>query len=117
MTKVMLIEDDLTMLNLLGTLLEMENYEVAKLDKFDRVVEDVQREMPDVLLMDVHLNDTDGIELLKQIRKNKPLLSIKVIMSSGMDKSYESEQAGADGFLLKPYMPEELIVKINQLAG
>ena len=117
MKKVMLIEDDPTMITLLGTLLEMEGYEVVKVQKFGSVLEDIAREMPDAILMDVHLNDLDGLTFLTDIRKSEGIKDIRVIMSSGMDKQYESEQAGADAFLLKPYMPDELIKKINNLVG
>ena len=57
MAKVMLIEDDPTMLSLLNTLLEIEGFEVAQLDTFDNIVEDVRVNAPDVILMDVHLHD------------------------------------------------------------
>jgi DNA-binding response OmpR family regulator len=115
MAKVMLIEDDPTMLSLLNTLLEIEGYEVAQIDTFDNVVESVRFVAPDVILMDVNLDNADGIKLLESIRKENELQNIKVIMSSGMDFNDESLSKGANGFLLKPYMPDELITKINQL--
>ncbi len=117
MKKVMLIEDDPTMISLLGTLLDMEGYQVVKVQKFDAVLAVVTSEMPDVILMDVHLNQADGLVFLKEIRQSEATKAIKVIMSSGMDKSYESQQAGADDFLLKPYMPDELISKIHEYLG
>jgi DNA-binding response OmpR family regulator len=117
MKKVMLIEDDPTMITLLGTLLEMEGFQVVKVQRFGSVVEDITREMPDAILMDVHLTDLDGLTFLAEIRQTEGIKDIKVIMSSGMDKQYESEQAGADAFLLKPYMPDELITKITNLLG
>ena len=116
MKKVMLIEDDPTMINLLGTLLEMEGYQVVKIQKFGSVLADIEREMPDAILMDVHLNDLDGLVFLADLRKTDSIKDISVIMSSGIDKRHESMQAGADDFLLKPYMPDELIQKINQMV-
>jgi DNA-binding response OmpR family regulator len=113
----MLVEDDPTMLNLLGTLLDMEGFEVIKLARFDSVLEEIKAEMPDVVLMDVHLNDADGLAFCAGIRGDAQIADIKVIMSSGMDKLHESEQAGADDFLLKPYMPDELIAKIKMFLG
>jgi DNA-binding response OmpR family regulator len=109
----MLIEDDPTMINLLGTLLEMEGFQVFKLQKFGAVLDDIEREMPDAILMDVHLNDLDGLDFLVDMRKRDSIKDIKVIMSSGIDKRRESMKAGANDFLLKPYMPDELIQKIN----
>jgi DNA-binding response OmpR family regulator len=113
----MLIEDDPTMINLLGTLLEMEGFEVMKLARFEAVLEEIKAEMPDIILMDVHLNDSDGLAFCAGIRGDAQIADIKVIMSSGMDMSHESSQAGADDFLLKPYMPDELIAKIKTFLG
>lgn len=115
MAKILLIEDDPTMLSLLNTLLEIEGYEVCQLETFDNVVETVGSIAPDVILMDVHLQETDGLNLLESIRKESSLEGIKVIMSSGMDLNDESLFKGANGFLLKPYMPDELVALINQL--
>jgi DNA-binding response OmpR family regulator len=114
MGKVLLVEDDPTMLALLNTLLEMEGHEVSKLESFDNIVADVLNIIPDLILMDVNLQDSDGLQLLEAIRKENKLKNVKVIMSSGMDFHEESLSRGADGFLLKPYMPEELITRINQ---
>ena len=115
MAKVLLIEDDPTMLSLLNTLLEIEGYEVLHLETFENVVESVRSIVPDVILMDVHLKDIDGLSILESIRKENAFEDIKVIMSSGMDFNDESLSKGANGFLLKPYMPDELIILIKQL--
>jgi two-component system alkaline phosphatase synthesis response regulator PhoP len=116
MTKIMLVEDDATMLSLLATLLDMEGFQVTKVDKFDKVLDVIKNEEPDVILMDIYLEEVDGLEILKSLRKDEILKGIKVIMSSGMEKEFESAEAGADDFLLKPFMPDELITKVKQLV-
>lgn len=117
MTKVLLIEDDATMLSLLETLLEIEGFEVKKIEDYASVVEDARAESPDVVLMDVHLRDVDGLEVLKSMRTDPAFDGVKILMTSGMDYSSRSIKLGADDFILKPYMPDELIAKIQQLAG
>lgn len=115
MTKVMLVEDDPTMLSLLDTLLGMEGYEIEKIKNFSKVLEEIQKSEPNVVLMDVNLKEINGIELLEKIRKDKVLNGLAVIMSSGMDFSDECLAKGANDFLLKPYMPDELIEKIKKI--
>jgi DNA-binding response OmpR family regulator len=115
MKKIMLIEDDPTMLSLLGTLLEFEGYEPIKVKRFDDILGEIGEQKPDLVLMDVHLGQTDGIELLTNIRDQEKLQDIKIIMSSGMDFGDECKANGADAFILKPYMPEELIGRIKEL--
>jgi DNA-binding response OmpR family regulator len=117
MSKVLLIEDDPTMLSLLGTLLDMEGFQVVKLEKFNAVVMAIQNERPDVILMDVNLNELNGLDILVEMRQEKDLSNIRVIMSSGMDFSRESMDRGADDFIQKPYMPDELIDKVKALSG
>jgi CheY-like chemotaxis protein len=119
MPKILLVEDDDIMISLLQTLLEIEGYEVGRYQLGEDMLRAIQRENPQLLLLDVHLRMEDGEEingfdLLKQLRREPELQSVKVIISSGLDFSKESRQAGADGFIHKPYMPEELIEVVKQ---
>ena len=115
MTKVMLVEDDPTMLSLLQTLLEIEGFEVAKSTDFNNVVPEVIAHRPDVMLIDVHLLDASGFDILQAVREEEIVKNTAVIMSSGMDFSSECIQKGANDFVMKPYMPDELIEKIRKL--
>jgi DNA-binding response OmpR family regulator len=114
MAKVLLAEDDQSMLYLLKTLLTMEGYEVAVLDLQGDFVAGVRAEHPDVMLMDVHLAGKSGLTMLQELRAQDDLKQTAIIMSSGMNLAYESRDAGATAFLLKPYMPDELIRMIRQ---
>ena len=118
MSKVMLIEDDATMVGLLKTLLRIEGYEVVSFAGGEDVLQMVQREKPDLILLDVNLKnfgilDINGFDLLKEIRSDGELEHIGVVMSSGMNYRRESTEAGADGFVMKPYMPDELLKLIK----
>ncbi len=117
MSKVMLVEDDVTMLSLLTTLLEMEGFEVVKTtdENPDLLHRLLLEQRPDLILLDVHLRQFNGLDLLKQIRQEPELSRIKMLMSSGMDFRRECLEAGADDFILKPYMPDALIAQIQHL--
>ena len=120
MIKIMLCEDDPTMISLLTTLLEYEGYTVLGYQDcidFDGLLKVIRREKPDIILLDVHLRQMNGFDLLRMIRKDTELRQPRILMSSGMDMGMESHVEGADGFLLKPYMPEELIKKIQETLG
>jgi CheY-like chemotaxis protein len=105
----MLAEDDLTMVTLLKTLLGMEGYQVVALSIDDDVVEAVRADRPDILLMDVHLPHANGLDVLAQLRKDDETMDLKVVMSSGLNLELECKYHGADDFLLKPYMPDDLL--------
>jgi DNA-binding response OmpR family regulator len=115
MQKVLLAEDDITMVSLLKTLLSMEGYQVETLlDKDGDLLENIRSENPDFMLLDIFLGDENGIDIVREMRKIPDLKAVKVIMTSGIDKTEECLAAGADDFLLKPYMPEELIQKLHR---
>jgi len=120
MSKIMLIDDDVVMVDLLETLLKMEGFDVITQSIGEDIVQSIQTLKPDVILMDVYLktsqgNGEDGLILLAQIREIPDLSKTKVILSSGINFRIESKEGGADGFLHKPYMPEELIDMIKQV--
>lgn len=112
MAKIMLVEDDLTMISLLSTLLQMEGFQIAKLNKeenLEQVMETIRNEKPDLALLDVHLRQFNGFDLLRQLRNDPVLRSLRVVMASGMDVRQQCLLNGANGFLLKPFMPDDLI--------
>jgi DNA-binding response OmpR family regulator len=114
MAKILLAEDDETMVSLLKTLLTMEGFEVLGLDINADVPAAVQRERPDALFMDVHLGEQSGMEILESIRSNRDLASVRVVMTSGLDMREQCIRNGANAFLLKPFMPDDLIRALKQ---
>jgi DNA-binding response OmpR family regulator len=109
MPKIMLAEDDHTMVVLLKTLLKMEGYQVIALSLDDDVFDAVRKDRPDVLLLDVHLPHVNGLDVIDQLRGNDETQDLKVVMTSGLDLELECKNHGADDFLLKPYMPDALL--------
>lgn len=109
MAKVLLAEDDATMVSLLKTLLKMEGYDVVALDLDSDVAAAVLREKPHALFMDVHLGGQSGMKILHKIRKDRENADVRIIMTSGLNVKDECIRGGADAFLLKPFMPDDLI--------
>jgi len=121
MAKVMLIEDDKNMLDLLSIYLQIEGFQVTQLKPGANLLENIRKERPDLVFMDVHLKgvkgeEISGLDLVKQIRQDEFTRSTRVMMASGMDVSSECRKAGADDFLLKPFIPDELIAKIKKFV-
>jgi len=114
MTKILLVDDDPITKTLLQTLLEMEGYQAVTWELGTNVLEKMQVERPDIVVMDVNLNGLDGIEVLRDLRATQEFQDVCVIMSSGMNYREECEREGANDFLLKPYMPDDLIASIRK---
>ncbi len=117
MAKVLLAEDDQTMVGLLMTLLRMEGYEVQAIDADADVPAAVERERPQVLVLDVHLSHQNGLDVLDKIRKADKPRRVHVIMISGLNVKEESIKRGADNFLLKPFMPDDLMAMLRKGVG
>lgn len=109
MAKILLAEDDHTMVTLLTTLLKMEGFEVVVLDVHSDVPSAVIKEKPDSLLMDVHLGGQNGMDIVQMVRKNPASKNVNIVMTSGLNVKDECLKRGANHFLLKPFMPDDLI--------
>lgn len=109
MSKILLAEDDRTMVTLLTTLLKMEGFEVVVADVQSDVPSIIAKESPDNLLMDVHLAGKSGIDIVETIRRNPANNKMNIVMTSGLNAKDECIRRGANHFLLKPFMPDDLI--------
>lgn len=108
MAKVLLAEDDQTMVGLLMTLLRMDGFEVSAVDADDDVLAAVQQVCPEFLVLDVHLSQQNGLDVLQAIR-DADGDRVHIIMISGLNARDEALRRGANDFLLKPFMPDDLI--------
>jgi CheY-like chemotaxis protein len=121
MTKITLVEDDATMRSLLKTLLEIEGNSVTAVAEYElgKIIASVEKDQPSIVVLDVNLRQLSGLDVLKSIRQSQALQKQpKVFMTSGSDMQDKCLAAGADGFLMKPYMPDDLIqwIKKNSSA-
>ena len=113
MNTIMLIDDDPTMLKLLRTLLEIEGFKPAVWTGSEDIIDETRKHQPEMILLDVNLRGINGIDILKEIRKDAKMMQTPVIMTSGIDMRKECIQAGASDFIVKPYMPNDLIRAIR----
>ncbi len=116
--KVVLIEDDETMRTLLGEFLRMEGYHVVSLGSIepeDTVLSQLIEQKPDLVFLDVNIHGRNTFTFVRKLRSKRE--QVRVLMSSGMPLESESIDVGADGFLLKPFMPDELLSKVHHLLG
>lgn len=113
----MIVDDDRTTVSLLETLLELDGYQVIAVARGGDVIAKAEQEAPDLILMDYHLADTEGVEVLKEIRQHSTLSRLPVIIASGMDVSDEVLAEGANEFLTKPFEPSDLPDLFNRFIG
>jgi DNA-binding response OmpR family regulator len=116
MKSILLIEDDFEMGNLLKFLFEIEGIHCTFPNDFiqETINNHIIEHNPDIILMDVNLKQNNGLLILQALKRSKILnKETKVILTSGSDLKEKCLDAGADYFLLKPYMPDELLKMIK----
>jgi DNA-binding response OmpR family regulator len=111
---VLIVEDDRATAGLLKTVFEMEGFGTLVCPRPERVVETVREARPDLVMMDFHLADTDSLPVLRELKADPELKGIPVLMTSGLDRSRECREAGAEVFLIKPFRPVNLMAAVRQ---
>lgn len=114
MSKVLIVDDDRTTVTLLKTLLELDGFEIETTGNGADVAAAVASFEPDVILMDYHLADMDGVDVLKELKQGEHA-HLPVVMASGLDVENEAIAAGASTFLIKPFEPGDLPALFNSL--
>jgi DNA-binding response OmpR family regulator len=112
-TKILIVEDDRATTGLLKTIFELEGFKAIVCADPERVVDVVRHDRPDLVLMDYHLVGTESLSILQQLKHDEELREIRILMTSGLDRSRECEEAGAEGFILKPFRPAKLLAEVR----
>lgn len=116
MHQVMAVDDDSLMRGLLERLLIDAGYEARLCPDAATCLLEMDREKPDLLLLDVDLPDGDGIALCASIKKNPRLRDVVVVLVSGeavdLGTRVAGLNAGADDYILKPFDRRELLARI-----
>jgi len=115
--RILVVDDDAIMVSLLHTLLELDGFEVVGAQPSEPIVARARETQPDLILLDVFLRGTDGLELLSQVKAEPLLAGTPVVMCSGMDMSEQCTNRGAEAFLIKPYSPDHLLDTIRACLG
>lgn len=113
--RVLVVEDEAEIADLVRTYLEREKYEVAITARGAECLGLLESFQPDVILLDLMLPDTDGLTLCKEIRRqhSHPILMVSA-RSDDVDKIIGLE-VGADDYLAKPFNPKELVARVRAL--
>lgn len=108
MPRVMIVDDDRTTVTLLETLLSLDGFDVSMVARGGDVIERALRDRPDIFLIDYHLADMEGPEIVQKLRETTEFATVPIVIASGMNVELEALQAGATLFLIKPLEPATL---------
>ena len=116
--KILLIDDEQDILEILSYNLEKEGYEVYTASNGNEGIEKAKQIIPDLILLDVMMNKKDGIETCQDLRKIKELQKTLIVFLSARSEEFSQLagfQAGANDYIVKIIKPKILISKVNAL--
>ncbi len=120
MPKVLVIDDDPVIVQLLRVNFEIEGFEVVSAADGKEGFERAQAERPDLVLSDIMMPRTDGLQLLAQLKAHAATRHLPVILLSAKAQNAEVQQgleAGAEDYVTKPFDPLELIDRVNAVLA
>ena len=115
MKKILIIEDDKDLCQELKLCLENAGYEASYLSKFSDAIEDIKKINPDLILLDIQLQQNSGELILKELRKTSNIPVIMVTSKNTEVDEVISMSYGADDYITKPYHPTILLLHIEAI--
>lgn len=117
MKKILVIDDDLAILEVIKIILEENGYAVTVHANGADAVAVAEKLLPEVILIDIWISGFDGKELTKELKENKKTKEIPVVMvSAKYDAEKVAKEAGADAFLPKPFDITDLLAIVERYS-
>lgn len=115
MSKILLVDDDVELTNLLAELLSLEGFDIHVVHNGQEALTELELQIYDIILLDIMMPVLNGIETLKQLRQK---LTTPVLMLSARDDDIDRVlglELGADDYLPKPFNDRELVARIKAI--
>jgi len=110
---IAIVEDESKLATLLGDYLQKEDYQTSIYDNGTEALQALQREQPDLILLDLMLPGTDGMTICREIRKTS---AVPIIMMTARVEEIDrllGLELGADDYICKPYSPREVVARVK----
>jgi two-component system phosphate regulon response regulator PhoB len=121
MKKILIVEDEPDILDVITLTLEMGSYELLKATDGTKALTLAVEENPELIILDVMLpGELDGIDVCKRLRSTEVTKNshIMILSARGMEKDVQAGiEAGCDEYIVKPFSPLELIQRIKTILG
>jgi len=112
--QVLLVDDDADLRDLLRTFFQQRGIEMSVLHDANHLARRLERERPSIIVLDLMMPGVDGLSALRQLRANGDTIPVIMLTAraDGVDRIIGLE-LGADDYLGKPFMPQELLARIH----
>jgi two-component system phosphate regulon response regulator OmpR len=113
--RILIVDDDLSVRNMLSEYLGAHGYEVVQADHGTAMREAVEKSLPDVVLLDINLPGEDGLNLARFLRERYDVGIIMVTGAADVIDRVAGLEVGADDYVVKPFDPRELRARVKSL--
>ncbi len=114
--KIYVTDDEQNIRDMIATFLIHEGFEAITFENGDQLIACCDTSLPDLVILDIIMPGTNGLDICARLRKIAP--SLPIIIVSAKDSPYDRVQGftcGSDDYLIKPFLPEELIARVKAL--
>ena len=115
MSKILVVDDELNICELLKLYLENEGYTVFTANDGQAAVTAFQQKAPDLVLLDIMLPKMDGWQVCREIRKTSSAPIIMLTAKGETEDKVSGLELGADDYITKPFSPKELVLRVNNI--
>ncbi len=118
MKRILVVDDEIGALTLIGIMLDRGGFEVLKARDANQAIETLDKDTPDLIILDVMMPGIDGIELCKMIRARKPTTVTPILILSARgdaESVMRGMDAGATDYLPKPILHHDLVAKVRNM--
>jgi two-component system phosphate regulon response regulator PhoB len=116
--KILLVEDDPHLVELISYNLEKENFDVIRTGDGEEALVLAQEEKPDLVILDWMIANLSGIEVCRRLRRAPPTANLPIVMLTARVEEADrirGLETGADDYVTKPFSPRELVARIRAL--
>lgn len=118
--RILVVDDEPGNLRVVGALLSRNGYEVLEASNGRDALQVAREQRPDLILLDVLMPDMDGFQVLAEIKRDDTLMRLPVVcLTAARDREQllRAFDAGAVDYVTKPFLPEELLARVNAHLG
>jgi CheY-like chemotaxis protein len=117
-TEILIVDDNEVVRSMMTKILGASGYKVTAVGDGQEAVDELSCRQPDLVLSDIQMPRLDGCQVCRWMKSREETRNIPIVLVSGLaDTSDRARSAGADGFLMKPFLLDDLYGQIHSLLG
>jgi two-component system chemotaxis response regulator CheY len=118
--RIMTVDDSASMRQMVGFTLKQHGYDITEAVNGAEALKKLEKEKIDMLITDINMPELDGIGLVRKVRDNPAYKFIPIIILTTefqAEKKEEGKAAGATGWIVKPFRPDQLVAVVKKVMG